>query len=118
MARRVQGRRGGILGLRRLVTEYEEPITADFLAAGRSLDELGITLSWFELRCWLRYPPAGSAYGRIRAAEAAEQAAREAEEAAEAAKPEDERTIGRGSALPADELMEFIGWGKGAMQWQ
>jgi hypothetical protein len=114
----VQGRRGKILGLRRLVDEYEEPIRADFLGYGRSLDELGVTLSYFDLLAWLRHPPARYSYGRLRAQEAAAQAAKEAEDAAEAAKPEDERVIGRNSALPADELMEFIGWGKGAIPWQ
>jgi hypothetical protein len=95
---------GGILGLRGLVTEYEEHIAADFLACGRSIDEIGVTMSWFELRSWLRRPPPDSWYGRTRAAEAAE-------EAAEAAKPEDQRRVGgKSDALPIDELDEFLGW--------
>ena len=110
MAGGLEGGRGGILGLRRLVDEYEEPIRADLLGYGRSLDELGLTLSWHELRSWLRYPPAASAYGRVRAAEAAEIAAKAAEDAAEAAKPEEERIVGRGSGLPIDEMLEYLEW--------
>lgn len=102
MGQGIEGRRGKILGLRALLDEYEEAIASDLLDRGRSIHEIGVTISWWEFVCWLRHlNPADSAYARIRAHEAAEEA-----------KPDDERVVGggKGDVLPIDELNEWLGW--------
>lgn len=101
MDRGVEAQPGGILGLREFVDEHEEAIAADLMAVGRSIHEIGATISWLELRAWIRHPRAGTALAHELAAMAAEEA-----------KPEDERVVGTkpGSAIPLDELNSWLGW--------
>lgn len=49
MAGGVGDQRGGILSLCRLIERYGEAIEFDLLQVGRSLDELGDSLSWRDL---------------------------------------------------------------------
>lgn len=67
MAATFRGRAGGIAGLRRFLTEYGEAVEWDMARywPGRSLLELYRgTLSWRELRVFLRYLPTDSATAR------------------------------------------------------
>lgn len=52
--------RGGILSLCRLIDQYGEAVEYDLLMSGRSLDEIGYTLSWRDLwvlvRRWQKTP--------------------------------------------------------------
>lgn len=76
-------------------------MTADLLAAGHHLYDLGDGLSWWEFECWLKHlGPHSITVQKLRAL------------AAEEAKPEDERTVGTapGSAIPIHELNSWLGW--------
>jgi hypothetical protein len=98
MERIVQGRRGGILELLEVVADFEEFITYDLLSLGHSLDELGHSLSWWDLKVVLRQHP-----GRY----AQELQRRREIEAA----PVEERTVGgKADALSIDEMNTFLGW--------
>lgn len=68
MAGRVEGGRPGIRGLLRLLDdrEYEEALQADLLDRGKSLDDLGRSLSWWDLRCIIRWLPPHAAVVRLR----------------------------------------------------
>lgn len=101
MGQGVEDFRGGILGLREFVDEHEEALAVDLMAVGRSIHEIGVTISWLELRAWIHHPRAGTALAQELAAIAAEEA-----------KPEDERAVGTkpGSAIPIDELNSWLGW--------
>lgn len=94
----VEGGRGGILELLRVVADFEEFIAYDLLSLGHSLDELGHSLSWWDLKIILRQHPgryAGELH-RLRELEAT---------------PIEERTIGsKADALPIDEMNTFLGW--------
>ncbi|WP_342800970.1 hypothetical protein [Nocardia sp. No.11] len=76
-------------------------MTADLLAAGHHIWELGEFLSWHEFACWLKHLKPGTATVDKLLALAAEEA-----------KPEDERVVGgkSGDALPIDELNAWLGW--------
>lgn len=55
MARRIVGRRGGILGLLNLVDEHQEAIEYELLIIGRHLSELGSpALTWRDLYVLVR----------------------------------------------------------------
>jgi hypothetical protein len=57
--------RGGILGLLRLLDAHGEAIRSDLFRAGRSLDDLGSPgFSWLDLRAFLTWSPASSAFIR------------------------------------------------------
>lgn len=63
-----QDQRGGILSLRRLLSDPEaaEAIQADLLARGLTLADLGTwKLSYWDLRCVIRWLPADAAYRRF-----------------------------------------------------
>lgn len=66
MAGGVEGRHGGIQGLLRLLDDrkIEGAIQSDLLDRGRSLEELGDSLSWWDLWCIVEHLPAKSAYRR------------------------------------------------------
>ncbi|MBF6133513.1 hypothetical protein IU501_10930 [Nocardia otitidiscaviarum] len=98
MGQGIAGHRGGILGLLDLVAEFEEFIAYDLLSVGRNLDELGYSLSWWDLRTFLRRH--NGEYAR----ECRRLAAIEAT-------PEDQRHVGsKADALPFDELNSWLGW--------
>lgn len=101
MDRVIQGWRGGILGLREFVAEHEEAIAADLFAIGRSIHEIGYTISRYELGAWLRHLTESSALVR-----------KLREQARIDATPEDQRVVGgaKGDALPIDELNKWLGW--------
>lgn len=97
----LESRRGGILGLRRFVNEHAEAIAVDLLAVGRSIHEIGRTISWFEIKAWIAKPPESSVLLRDLRYTAAE----ERERQKNAALPEDRRTVGsRADAMPIDEF--------------
>ncbi|MGW6121507.1 hypothetical protein ACWFRF_20865 [Nocardia sp. NPDC055165] len=78
------------------------------LAIGRSIHEIGRTVSWFELKSWIAKPPESSVLLRDLRRAAAEDAA----VAANAALPEDRRVVGtKADAMPVDE---FDAWWTGA----
>lgn len=54
MAGGVHGQRGGILALCRLIERYGDALEYDLLCSGRSLDELGDSLSWRDLQVLVR----------------------------------------------------------------
>lgn len=112
MAGLVEGDRGGILGLRRYVNDHAEAIAVDLLASGRSIYDIGDTISWFEIKAWIAKPPESSVLLRDIRQAAAEKAAKEAAEKAEQAKPVDARVVGGkpGDAIPINELNTWLGW--------
>lgn len=68
MARGRSDQRGGILSLRRLLEDPEaaEALQADLLARGLTLADLGTwKLSWWDLKCVIRWLPADAAYRRF-----------------------------------------------------
>lgn len=82
------------------------------LAVGRSIHEIGDTISWSEIRAWIAKPPESSVLLRDIRRAAAEQAEKEAAEKAEQALPTDQRAVGNksGDAIPIDELNTWLGW--------
>lgn len=104
----LEGGRGGILGLRRFVTEHAEAFAVDLLTTGRSIHDITRTISWFEIKAWIAKPPESSVLLRDLRRAAAEEAARQAN----AALPEDRRVVGsKADAIPVDE---FDAWWTGA----
>ncbi|WP_148209186.1 hypothetical protein [Rhodococcus erythropolis] len=67
MAGRVEAASGKIRSLLRLLRRdgVEGAIRSDLLDRGRSLDELGRTLSWLDFDAWLTHLPGDSAYRRL-----------------------------------------------------
>ncbi|MDV8066387.1 hypothetical protein R4P64_07710 [Rhodococcus sp. IEGM 1366] len=67
MAGRIEPVGGKIRSLLRLLRRdgVEGAIRSDLINAGRSLDELGRTLSWLDFDAWLTYLPGSSAYRRL-----------------------------------------------------
>ncbi|MCZ9635160.1 hypothetical protein [Rhodococcus sp. BH5] len=67
LARGVEDPRGKIRSLLRLLRRdgVEGAIRSDLLVIGRSLDELGRTLSWLDFDAWLSNLPGRSAYRRL-----------------------------------------------------
>ncbi|WP_067507966.1 hypothetical protein [Nocardia puris] len=91
---------GGILGLLQFLEGHEEAIAADLLDRGRSIHEIGHTISWIELRAWIKHSPPDSRLTAELCAELAEQA-----------KGEDERTIGGGDdSMTIAEMNAYLGW--------
>lgn len=81
-------------------------MTADLLAAGHHLYDLGDALSWWEFECWLKHLTDGAFVRKIRAIQAEEQA-----EAAIEKLPEDQRPYGRRTdAMPVDDMLDWLGW--------
>lgn len=81
-------------------------MTADLLAAGHHLYDLGDSISWFEFECWLKHLADGALVRKIRAIEAEARAQVELQKL-----PEDQRPVGgRADAMPLDEMRDWLGW--------
>lgn len=72
MGGRIGDAGGGILGLHRQLIAHGEAVHRDLFVIGRSLDELGHTMSWRDLGAFLRWAPPESAYARSLRGDAAE----------------------------------------------
>lgn len=68
MGEAVAGRHGEIRSLRKLLKDrkIEGALQFDLLDRGRSIEELGETLSWWDLECFIEHLPAESAYKKYR----------------------------------------------------
>lgn len=94
----VQGGRGGILELLQVVKDFEEFINYDLLSLGHSLDELGYSLSWWDVKVVLRQHSGRYAQEFIRR--------RELE-----SMPAEKRPIsGKDDALSIEDMNVFLGW--------